>query len=208
MCLLALVWVCSGADASDEPTVPAESLDTIVVKSEKLTVQSLIDRKVYSVASDAQSSFGSLGDILSIIPSVDVDPTGVVSLRGDTKVLILIDGKPSNQFAGASAGDNLQSIPAKDIERIEVLTTPPPQFKADGVAGVINIITRKGGPSGSTGSLQSSGGNGGRYVLGADGSYRRGAGSPLRSAADIDRTTESARLNPAWSRRIPRRGSR
>jgi len=46
-------------------------------------------------------------------------------------------------YSGSKAGDNLQSIPAKDIERIEVLTTPPPQFKADGAAGVINIILRK-----------------------------------------------------------------
>ncbi len=98
---------------------------------------------------------------------------GIVSLRGDTKVLILIDGKPSSQFAGSSAGDNLQSIPAKDIERIEVLTTPPAQFKADGGAGVINIITRKKHPEGMTGSVQASG-TGGRSVLGADSSYSSG----------------------------------
>ena len=165
----------STAAATDEsPPAPADALETIVVKSEKLSVETLIDRKVYTVTSDVQSSFGSLSDILSIIPSVDVDPTGIVSLRGDTKVLILIDGKPSSQFAGASAGDNLQSIPAKDIERIEVLTTPPAQFKADGVAGVINIITRKEHPAGASGSLQASGGSGGRYVLGADGSYGSG----------------------------------
>jgi outer membrane receptor for ferrienterochelin and colicin len=60
---------------------------------------------------------------------LDVDPDGKVSLRGDTNVVILIDGKPSTQFAGSAAGDNLQSIPAKDIERIEVLTTPPAQFR-------------------------------------------------------------------------------
>ena len=63
--------------------------------------------------SDVQSTFGTLGDVLSVIPSVDVDPDGVVSLRGDTNVLILIDGKPSTQFSGTAAGDNLQSIPAK-----------------------------------------------------------------------------------------------
>jgi outer membrane receptor protein involved in Fe transport len=165
----------SVAQAADEQLpAPVESLGTIVVKSEKLTVENLIDRKVYTVTSDAQSSFGTLSDILSIIPSVDVDPTGIVSLRGDTKVLILIDGKPSSQFAGASAGDNLQSIPATDIERIEVLTTPPAQFKADGVAGVINIITRKGRKAGTSGSLQASGGSGRRYVLGAGGSHRSG----------------------------------
>lgn len=105
------------------------------------------------MTSDAQSTFGSLGDILSNIPSVDVDPTGIVSLRGD----ILIDGKPSNQFSGASAGDNLQSIPAKDIERIEILTNPPVQYKADGVAGVINIITRRNHQAGSSGSIAQTG---------------------------------------------------
>ena len=58
-----------------------------------------------------------------------------------------------------------------DIERIEVLTTPPAQFKADGAAGVINIITRKKRPQGLAGVLQGSLGNGGRSVAGADASY-------------------------------------
>ncbi|MDP9089967.1 MAG: TonB-dependent receptor [Pseudomonadota bacterium] len=163
------------AEAADgAPPAPAAEVETIVVTSEKLTVETLIDRKVYSVASDMQSSFGSLSDILGIIPSVDVDPDGLVSLRGDSNVLILIDGKPSTQFSGPSAGDNLQSIPAKDIERIEILTTPPAQFKADGAAGVINIITRKRRPQGLAGSLQGSWGSEGRYVTGASGSYSSG----------------------------------
>ncbi|MEO7208584.1 MAG: hypothetical protein ABI145_17905 [Steroidobacteraceae bacterium] len=68
----------------------------------------------------------------------------------------------------------MQSFPAKDIERIEILTTPPAQFKAVGVAGVINIITRKSRARGASGALMGSAGNGGRYVLGADGSYNSG----------------------------------
>jgi outer membrane receptor protein involved in Fe transport len=163
------------AAADDQPpAAPVEAIETIVVKSEKLSVETLIDRKVYSVTSDAQSTFGSLSDVLSVIPSVDVDPDGIVSLRGNTNVLILIDGKPSSQFAGSAAGDNLQSIPAQDIERIEILTTPPAQFKAEGAAGVINIITRKKRARGTSGTLQASGGSGGRYVLGANGSYNSG----------------------------------
>jgi outer membrane receptor protein involved in Fe transport len=109
-----------------------------------------------------------------VIPSIDVDNTGIVSLRGDINVLILIDGKPSTQFSGSAAGDNLQSIPAADIERIEVLTNPPAQFKADGAAGVINIITRKKHPEGASGSAQASLGSGGRYVTAANGSYNSG----------------------------------
>ena len=117
---LAIAIACSVAEAAEDPPPASESLETIVVKSEKLQVETLIDRKVYTVSSDAQSTFGTLSDILSVIPSVDVDPDGIVSLRGDTKVLILIDGKPSAQFAGAAAGDNVQSFPAQDIERIEI----------------------------------------------------------------------------------------
>src|ERR1700692_4784126 len=169
----------SVAKAGEEPSpapapAPAPApptVEAIVVTSEKLPVETLIDRRVYSVTSDVQRTLGTLSDILNVIPSVDVDPDGIVSLRGDSNVLILIDGKPSTQFSGTAAGDNLQSIPAKDIERIEVLTTPPAQYKADGAAGVINIITRKKRPEGVAGLLQGSLGSGGRSVVGADASY-------------------------------------
>src|ERR1700731_2055600 len=169
------VSMAEAADQASSPPVPVASMEAIVVTGQKLSVETLIDRKVYSVASDGQSTFGTLSDVLSVIPSVDVDPDGIVSLRGDTNVLILIDGKPSTQFSGPSAGDNLQSIPARDIERIEVLTTPPAQFKADGAAGVLTIITRKKRPEGVSGSVRGSLGSGGRSVLGADGSYSSAA---------------------------------
>jgi outer membrane receptor for ferrienterochelin and colicin len=149
-------------------------VESVVVTARKLPVENRIDRKVYSVTDDVQASFGTVSDVLSAIPSVNVDPDGKVSLRGDSNVVILIDGKPSTQFSGSAAGDNLQSIPAKDIERIEVLTTPPAQFKAEGAAGVINIITRKNRPQGIAGSLQGSLGSGGRSVVGADAGYSSG----------------------------------
>ena len=107
-----------------------------MVQGQKLNVESKIDRKIYSVPEDAQTTLGTLSDLLNVIPSVDVDPDGIVSLRGDTNVLILIDGKPATQLQGASAGDNLQSISASDIERIEILTTPPAEFKAEGAAEI------------------------------------------------------------------------
>jgi outer membrane receptor protein involved in Fe transport len=143
----------------------------VVVNANRLNVETRIDRKVYTVTEDAQSTFGTLSDILTVIPSVDIDPDGVVSLRGDSNVLILIDGKPSTEFQGSAAGDNLQSISARDIERIEVLTTPPAQFKAEGAAGVINIITRKHRARGTSGSAQGSLGDGRRSALAANASY-------------------------------------
>jgi len=165
--LLALVPIAGLAAESTSPP-----MDTIVVRGQKLNVETKIDRKIYSVPDDAQSNLGTLSDILNVIPSVDVDPDGILSLRGDTHVLVLIDGQPTTRLQGSKAGENLQSIAAQDIERIEVLTTPPAQFKAEGAAGVINIITRKRGAKESArGSLRGSLGNTHRWLVGANGSY-------------------------------------
>jgi outer membrane receptor protein involved in Fe transport len=170
--MLAVLMVPALAAAENPPPTAESSADTVVVQGQKLNVESRIDRKVYSVTDDVQTTVGTLSDILSVIPSVDVDPDGVVSLRGDTNVLILIDGKPATQLQGSKSGDNLQSISARDIERIEILTTPPAQFKAEGAAGVINIITRKrAAKEVKSGSLQASLGDGGRSVVGASGNY-------------------------------------
>src|SRR5260370_16700436 len=129
----------AGSDANQ----PDSMTEAIVVKSTRPTVRNLIDRKVYEVSVDLQSTMGTAADVLNKIPSVEVDADGAVSLRGNTKVTILVDGKPSAELTGAYAGDGLLNFPASDIERIEVLNNPPPQFNADASAGVINIITRK-----------------------------------------------------------------
>jgi outer membrane receptor protein involved in Fe transport len=167
--LLALLAYVDYASAADNTPPP---LETLVVEGKRLGVETKIDRKIYTVPDDAQSTLGNLGDILNVIPSVDVDPDGIVSLRGDTNVLVLIDGKPATQLQGANAGDVLQSMSASDIERIEILTTPPAQFKAEGAAGVINIITRKRGAKESeSASLTGSLGSGGRWLVAGNGSY-------------------------------------
>jgi outer membrane receptor for ferrienterochelin and colicin len=166
---LTLLPIAALAAAAESPSTPIE---TVVVQGQKLNVETTIDRKIYTVPDDAQSTLGTLSDILNVIPSVDVDPDGIVSLRGDTNVLILIDGKPATQLQGANAGDVLQSIPASDIERVEILTTPPAQFKAEGAAGVINIITRKrAAKESASASLTGSLGSGGRWLVGGNGSY-------------------------------------
>jgi outer membrane receptor protein involved in Fe transport len=167
--LLALIPLVTFAAPADNSSAPME---TVVVQGQKLTVETKIDRKIYTVPEDAQSTLGTLSDLLNVIPSVDVDPDGVVSLRGDANVLILIDGKPATQLQGSKAGDNLQSISAADIDRIEIMTVPPAQFKAEGTAGVINIITRKrGAKESAAASLTGSLGTGGRWLVGGNGSY-------------------------------------
>src|SRR5689334_10498707 len=84
--LQALALVASNpGNAADAPTptTPESPAQQVVVSAQRLQVETLVDRKVYSVAADVQASFGSVADVLTSIPSVDVDGEGVVSLRGD-----------------------------------------------------------------------------------------------------------------------------
>jgi len=162
------------APSESGPERSPETLQPIVITARKLPVERLIDRRVYGVSADLQSTSGTAADILNELPSVEVDADGMVSLRGDSNVTILIDGKPSAQLSGAAAGDGLLQYPASDIEKVEIITNPPAQFKAEGAAGIINIITKRNRKAGPSGTAQASVGNDHRYFMAANGNYNTG----------------------------------
>ena len=130
----------------------ASSLDEIVVVAEKSTVDIRLDKKIYNVGKDMTLTGGTASDVLDNVPSVDVDPDGVVSLRGSENVRILIDGKPS-ALIGLSGADALKQLPSDAIERVEVITSPSARYDSEGTAGILNIILRKGKASGFNGSV-------------------------------------------------------
>lgn len=118
--------------APAEPTASprdGQVVSGIVITDQRPKTQVLLDRTVYLVTGNLQGVSGSVADILNEIPSVDVDADGGVSLRGDSNVTILIDGKPSAQLSGSSAGLALLQLPASQIERVEVMTNPPPNSR-------------------------------------------------------------------------------
>ncbi len=152
---------------------PVKSAPDIVVTGTRPAVETRIDRKSYSIARDLQATTGSAADVLRNVPSVTVDVDGNPSLRGDASVQILIDGRPSPQFNNANRGAALEALGADGIDRIEVMTNPPANFKPDGSAGVINIITKRRRGN-RTATAQSSIGSGGRFNLSGNGSVQLG----------------------------------
>ena len=162
------------AGASPSPGTGEPVVQSVVVTAQKPQVQTLVDRKVYTVGTDLQATTGSAADVLNNIPSVQVDADGGLSLRGDTAVTILVDGRPSAQLSGPAAGLGLLQFPASGIETIEVMTNPPPQYKVDGSGGVINIITKKSRAAGLSGTAQLSVGDKRRFVSGLTVDYKAG----------------------------------
>jgi len=167
---------------SSTPTAPSDG-GAVVVTADRLSVQTLIDRKVYTIAADLQSITGTVADVLQAVPSIELDIDGNLSLRGDSNVTVLVDGRPVASLAGSSAADALAQIPAQEIERIEVITNPPAQFKAEGTAGIINIVTKKARKDGHTGSVQANVGNAHRWNTSANGSVTQGRWSVAGSAS-------------------------
>jgi outer membrane receptor protein involved in Fe transport len=209
---MALAWAQSAVAAPPALATPsaAASVEEITITAQRPTQQTLLDRKVYSVTTDLQATTGVAADILNKIPSLSVDADGAVSLRGDSNVTILIDGKPSAQFNGPAQGLSLLQFPASDIDRVEVLTHPPAQYKAEGSGGVINIVTRKTRRPGLTGAARASLGDKRRFVTGLDLAYNNGplrlsGGASLRQEAKqrvvgSDRTTTDPTLGPVRAR--------
>jgi outer membrane cobalamin receptor len=201
---VALPALAASAAARAEPPGPAETpppdsapIAEIVVKGERPPVETTIDRKIYSVAHDLQSTSGSASDVLRNLPSVTVDVDGNPSLRGDSSVTILIDGRLAPEFNNSNRGAALQQLGAENIDRIEVLTNPPANFKRDGSAGVINIITKRRSGTRST-SAHASLGSRGRYNVGGRETRQIGRVS-LRGSASVrhdrrDRDFEDARV--------------
>ena len=146
---------------------------TLTVTAKPYKVE--LDKKTYDVSTDLISKGGNLQDVLSNVPSVEVDTDGTVSMRGSSNVKFLINGKPSALLGIDDGANALQSIPADQIEKIEVITNPSSKFEASGTSGILNIILKKSKKIGFNGSVTGSLGYQPRTSLNTNLSWRRNA---------------------------------
>ncbi len=130
----------------------AQQLKEVEIVIDRPSVEIKLDKKVYNVGADMIVKGGTISDVLDNVPSVAVDSDGSVTLRGNGNVRILIDGKPSG-MAGITIADALKALPADSVDKVEVITNPSARYDAEGGAGIINIILKKGKTNGLNGSV-------------------------------------------------------
>lgn len=126
-------------------------LDEVELRAEKSTTEFKLDRRVFNVGNDLSSTGMGALELLNNVPSVNVSIEGVVSLRGNPGVQILIDGKPS--ILADDPSNTLSSITADMVDRIEVITNPSAKYDAEGTAGILNIVLKKEEKKGLNGSI-------------------------------------------------------
>lgn len=128
----------------------ATTLDEVEIRAETSTVVQKIDRKVINVGKDLTSAGATASELLNNVQSVSVDSqTGALSLRGNSNVRVLVDGKPTNM----STAQLLQQIPSTSIKSIELITNPSAKYNPEGMSGIINIILNKRANIGFNGSI-------------------------------------------------------
>ncbi len=120
----------------------SNQMKEIEVSAEKQALLNTIDKRIIDVGKSLINVGGTATEVLQNVPGVTVDIDGNVSLRGNANVTVLIDGKPSG-ITGSSRAAILQQLPAGSIDKIEIITNPGAKYDADGMAGIINIITKK-----------------------------------------------------------------
>lgn len=131
-----------------------QQINEVTVVAQKPLVTVEVDKISYSLEDDPEAKTNNALEMFRKVPMVTVDGEDKIQLKGSSNYKIYMNGKPSNLLSGENASDVLKSMPASSIKNIEVITDPGSKYDAEGVGGIINIITAKNAMQGYTGTVR------------------------------------------------------
>lgn len=117
-----------------------ESLKEVTVVATKPLIKADAEKITYDAQQDPESKSSNVLELLRKVPMVTVDGQDNVQLNGSSNFKYFLNGKPTNMFNN-NAGAILKSIPANMVKNIEVINHPGAKYDAEGVGGIINIVT-------------------------------------------------------------------
>ena len=161
-------------DASNE-------LGQVEVVAQKPLVKADIDKIEYNVQDDPDAQSNSVLEMLRKVPLVTVDGEDNIQVNGSSSFKVYVNGKPNNMMSN-NPTEVLKSMPANSIKHIEVITNPGPKYDAEGVGGILNIVTVGSGLEGYTATFSANVSN-------------RGAGGGAFGTIKSGKLTVSARYN-------------
>jgi len=126
-------------------------LDEVVVKSRKPFVEIQTDKTVLNVQSNLVASGGTVFEVLQSAPGVSITNEESINMNGKVGVNVLIDGRPT-QLSAKDLANWLKSMPASQVDKVELISNPSAKYDAQGNAGIINIKLKKNNQKGFNGS--------------------------------------------------------
>ncbi|REC42125.1 outer membrane beta-barrel protein [Chryseobacterium pennipullorum] len=134
-----------------QDTVKAEAkeIEAVTLVARKPTVESKVDRTVFNVANSAILAGNTTWDVLRMTPLVSIDNNDDVKSEGQMVTVYINDRK--SVFTGKELKEYLKTIPADNLLKIEVITSPSSRYETSG--SVINIVLKKRDDEGMKGSI-------------------------------------------------------
>jgi hypothetical protein len=142
----AVVQVVGGATPLELPPLvlapAAQQLGEVQVTGRKPVIERRIDRVVVNVDQLPAVAGGSAYDVIRSAPGVTVTAGDAISMQGKSGVLVLIDDRPV-RLSEEALLNMLRNMPAESVQSLEVITTPPAKYDAEGNAGILNLRTKQ-----------------------------------------------------------------
>ena len=117
-----------------------QQLRGVEVRGRRPIITRQADRLVFDAQQISAGAQNAL-DVLKRTPGLSVTDDGI-SIIGRGKAIILINDKRV-RLSGEALTGLLRSYSQSDIAEVQVLTTPPAKYEAEGNAGVLNIVMKK-----------------------------------------------------------------
>lgn len=168
----------------------ANELKGVEVVVQKPLVKSDIDKIEYNISDDPDSKSNTMLEMLRKVPLVTVDGDETIKVNGSSSFKVYVNGRPNNMMSN-NPKEVLKSLPANSVKRVEVITNPGPKYDAEGVGGILNIITEGSGLTGYTATMSANVDN-------------RGQGAGLFGTVKSGKLTVSVNYNYNGSNRTPR----
>lgn len=175
-----------------------QKINEVTVTAQKPLVKVEIDKLTYSLEDDPEAQTNNTLDMLRKVPMITVDGEDKIQLKGSTNYKIYMNGKPSNLLSGENASDVLKGMPASSIKNIEVITDPGAKYDAEGIGGIINIITTKNALQGYTGNVRANASTLGRF---GGGGYLSAKVGSLGLTANYNYNQNNSPWNESYSTR-------
>ncbi len=120
------------------------------------------EKKTFTLENNVSQNGSSVLQSMQNLPGVTIQD-GKILIRGNENIIILIDGKQT-AITGVGGQASLDNIPASSVERVEIINNPSAKYDANGNAGIINIILKKGKKDGFHGKAGLSSGLGALWI--------------------------------------------
>ncbi|WP_367913244.1 outer membrane beta-barrel protein [Leadbetterella sp. DM7] len=130
-------------------------LNEVVIKGSRPLIKPTIEGLEYNVSDDPENTTKNLLDILKKVPLLSVNSNEKVLMKGSTDFKFYINGRPAQSLQG-NPESVLKSMPASSIKKVEIISHPSSRYDAEGVNGIVNIITKKNLNNGYNGTIGAS----------------------------------------------------